>query len=243
MKIYAIADLHLSGNPPAKPMDIFGSRWQNHWQKIQTDWRQKVSDHDIVLLPGDLSWAMRWQEAMVDLTEIIALPGRKILIRGNHDYWWQTVSKMNKAVDNDQLIFLQNNFVSAGDWAICGSRGWICPGDKDFKATDLVIYQREIGRLRLSLEAARQAGHNQIIVMLHFPPTDSSFRPTGFTELLNEFAVQICVYGHLHGEAAKSGPNGIHSHTAYLLVACDATGFMLSQIIDHTGRICFHRNE
>lgn len=242
MNIYAIADLHLSGNPPTKPMDIFGSHWQSHWPKIKTDWLQKVTEDDIVLLPGDLSWGMRWQEAMADLVEIIALPGRKILIRGNHDYWWQTISKMSKAVDN-RLTFLQNSFVLAGDWAICGSRGWIYPGDKEFKADDLVIYQRELGRLRLSLEAARQAGRGKIIVMLHFPPTDANFRTTGFTELLDEFSVQVCVYGHLHGEAAKTGPIGIQNQTAYLLVACDATGFMLRQIVSNSGRICVLNGE
>lgn len=237
MNIYAIADLHLSGTPPTKPMNIFGNHWQNHWERIKTDWQQKVSENDIVLLAGDTSWGMRWEEAFVDLSEIMAMPGRKILVRGNHDYWWQTISKMSKAVDG-KLIFLQNSFVSAGDWAICGSRGWSCPGDKDFGEDDQAIYQRELGRLRLSLETARQAGFSKIIVMLHYPPTDANLRQTGFTELLDEFRVQACVYGHLHGEAAKSGPAGMRNSTALLLVACDASNFTLRRILTDAGRIC-----
>ncbi|MDF2501008.1 MAG: Calcineurin-like phosphoeSPTERase [Anaerosporomusa subterranea] len=236
MNIYAIADLHLSGTPPTKPMNIFGNHWQNHWEKIKTDWLKKVSEDDVVLLAGDISWGMRWEEAFVDLSEIMAMPGRKILVRGNHDYWWQTVSKMSKAVDG-KLTFLQNSFVSAGDWAICGSRGWSCPGDKDFSEEDQPIYLRELSRLRLSLEAARQAGFSKIIVMLHYPPTDAKLRQTGFTELLDEFCVKVCVYGHLHGEAAKSGPAGMRNSAAFLLVACDASNFTLRRILTDTGRI------
>ncbi|MDU4960723.1 MAG: metallophosphoesterase [Sporomusaceae bacterium] len=241
MNIYAIADLHLSGSPPAKPMTVFGSHWSGHWEKIKTDWRQKVAETDIVLLAGDLSWGMRWSEALPDLEEIMTLPGRKILIRGNHDYWWQTVSKMSRAVDN-RLTFLQNSFVEAGEWAICGSRGWTCPGDSDFGAADLAIYQRELARLRLSLTAAQQAGFANIIVMLHYPPSDARLRQTGFTDLLDEFCVSVCVYGHLHGDAAKYGPSGCRNHTAFALVACDATEFTLRPVLCN-GRIYSPNNE
>ncbi len=126
MNIFAIADLHLSGTPPKKPMDVFGNHWQGHWQKIKADWLMKVTDSDVVLRAGDTSWGMRWDEAWVDLTELMALPGHKVLIRGNHDYWWQTVSKMKAAVEG-KLTFLQNTYVAAGQWAICGSRGWFRP--------------------------------------------------------------------------------------------------------------------
>lgn len=241
MNIYAIADLHLSGIPPSKPMDVFGSHWNDHWEKIKTDWRQKVAETDIVLLAGDLSWGMRWTDAVQDLAEIIALPGRKILVRGNHDYWWQTVSKMSRAVD-DKLSFLQNSFVAAGEWAISGSRGWSCPGDSDFGEKDQLIYQREVARLRLSLTAAQQAGYSKRIVMLHYPPTDVKLQPTGFTDLLDEFCVPVCIYGHLHGDAAKFGPAGRRNHTVFVPVACDATNFTLRPILCD-GRICVPDSE
>ena len=237
MKIFAIADLHLSGNPPTKPMDIFGSQWQGHWQKIQENWRLHITDEDVVLLAGDLSWGMRWDEAYVDLAEIIALPGRKIIVRGNHDYWWQTVSKMSQATEG-KLVFLQNSFTAVSDWAVCGSRGWSLPGDTGFNVEDQAIYSREVGRMRLSLQAAQQAGFRQLIAMLHYPPTDALKKTTGFTELFAEFNVQVCVYGHLHGEAAKAGPTGLVNTTFLQLVACDATNFTLRQILDDDGRIC-----
>lgn len=237
MKLFAIADLHLSGNPPIKPMDIFGSHWTGHWQKIKDDWRCKVSPDDVVLLAGDLSWGMRWDEAYVDLAEIIALPGRKIIIRGNHDYWWQTVSKMSQATEG-KLIFLQNNYVPVGNWAVCGSRGWSLPGDTDFGLDDQAIYLREVGRLRLSLQAAKKDGFRQFIAMMHYPPTDAKGKATGFTDLFAEYGVQVCVYGHLHGESAKTGPKGSINSTSLLLVACDATNFTLQQILDNDSRIC-----
>lgn len=231
MKIFAIADLHLSGSPPYKPMEKFGQHWQDHWQKICVDWQQRVSADDVVLIGGDISWAMRWEQAWPDLTAIMALPGRKILIRGNHDYWWQTHAKMTKAA-NGELCFLQNNFFAAENWGICGTRGWIIPGHNEFKQSDQSIYLRELVRLQLSLDAATQAGYQQLIVILHYPPTDSSFRSTGFTELLAKYKVKICVYGHLHGDAAVEAPQGsLNDQTLLYLTACDATNFKLQQII------------
>lgn len=241
MNIFAIADLHLSGQPPAKPMDKFGSHWQGHWEKIKLDWSNRVREDDVVLLAGDTSWGMRWSEAAEDLEAIIAMPGRKILIRGNHDYWWQTISKMAKQV-GDKLTFLQNTFTVVGDWAVCGSRGWTFPGE-GFSKDDESIYLRELGRIRLSLEAARAAGHTKIILMLHYPPADVNYTTTGFTELLAEYAVSVCVYGHLHAESAKAGPTGVFNGTRIQLVACDAINFRLCQIIDENGRICLKDGE
>lgn len=230
MKIFAIADTHLSGEPPTKPMDIFGAHWHNHWEKIKTDWHDRVTAEDIVLLPGDISWAMRLDDALVDLNAIRQLPGRKILVRGNHDYWWQTISKMNKAVENE-LTFLQNSFAVAGDYAICGSRGWLCPGDRSFTAEDNSIYQRELLRVRASLEAAASAGFAKIILMLHYPPVNDKHEPSGFTELISEFKVMICLFGHLHSESAATAPVGIINGAACHLVACDALDFKLKLIL------------
>lgn len=229
MKIFAIADTHLSGNPPTKPMSIFGGHWLGHWDKIKADWTERVAPADTVLIAGDISWAMKLPEALPDLGEIAALPGRKILIRGNHDYWWQTVAKMNAATGG-RLTFLHNTFAAAGEWAVCGSRGWLLPGDPAFGEEDEAIYRRELGRVRASLAAARSAGCERLILMLHYPPRTSA-EATAFTDLMAEFGVAICVYGHLHNEAIATAPVGDFDGTMHYLVSCDALDFKLKQII------------
>lgn len=229
MKIFAIADTHLSGNPPSKPMSIFGDRWLDHWDKIKADWQERVAPEDTVLIAGDISWAMKLPEALPDLDEIAALPGRKVLIRGNHDYWWQTVAKMTAATAG-RLIFLHNTFAPAGEWAVCGSRGWLCPGDPSFGADDEAIYRRELGRVRASLAAAKGAGFGRIILMLHYPPRTGA-GASGFTDLMAEFGVETCVFGHLHNEAVNTAPVGEFNGTKYYLVSCDALNFKLLQIV------------
>jgi predicted phosphohydrolase len=229
MKIFAIADTHLSGKPPAKPMDIFGDHWRDHWTKIKADWLARVAPEDTVLIAGDISWAMKLSNALEDLEEIAALPGKKILIRGNHDYWWQTVSKMTAAVGG-RLTFLHNSFDVVGGWAVCGSRGWLTPTDPAFTPDDLPIYQRELGRTRASLEAARAAGHERLILMLHYPPRTGD-AASGFTDLLAEFSVAVCVFGHLHNEAAYNLPAGEINGTCCYLVSCDALDFKLKEIV------------
>ena len=229
MKIFAIADIHLSGLPPFKPMSFFGDHWQDHWKNICTDWLSRVTPDDVILLAGDISWAMKLDQALIDLDAIAELPGRKILIRGNHDYWWQTLGKLKAAVGG-RLSFIQNNYVNLSTLAVCGSRGWICPEDPCFRETDAPIFQRELGRVRNSLAAARSAGHQRIILMLHYPPLYNN-QPSGFTQLLAEFAVEICIYGHLHDEAIKSAPQGTINNTVLHLVSCDALGFKLKQIM------------
>ena len=229
MRIFAIADTHLSGQPPKKPMSVFGDHWLSHWDKIKADWTAKVTADDMVLLAGDISWAMKLPEALIDLEEIAAQPGRKILVRGNHDYWWQTLAKMTAAT-GDRLTYLHNNFAVAGDFAICGSRGWICPEDPSFSADDLPIYERELGRVRSSLNAAVKAGFSRLILMLHYPPRYAN-HPSGFTALFREFKVELCVYGHLHNEAIKTAPQGNIDGTECHLVSCDALDFRLKQIV------------
>ncbi len=230
MKIFAIADTHLSGDPPSKPMSIFGAHWEGHWAKIKTSWQQQVTDADTVLLAGDISWAMKLPDALVDLNAIASLPGRKIMIRGNHDYWWQTVSKLNNAVDG-KIEFLNNNFAVAGEWAICGSRGWVCPEDPLFRASDRPIFTRELLRVEASLSAARAAGFSRIILMLHFPPFYAQHSETGFAALIAKYNVELCIYGHLHSESIKNAVTGIINGTAYHLVACDALEFKVKQLI------------
>ncbi|SET15857.1 hypothetical protein SAMN05660297_01536 [Natronincola peptidivorans] len=228
MALYAIGDLHLS-NYVDKPMDIFGPHWENHHEKIRQSWWDTVRAEDTVLIPGDISWGMNMQEAMADLQWIEKLPGKKILIKGNHDYWWSSISILNSTFSN--MHFIQNNYFVYEDYAICGTRGWITPNSNKFSQRDEKIYHREIHRLRLSLEAAKAAGYKKYIGMLHYPPTNDEKEPSLFTEVFKAYDVEIVVYGHLHGEDAYgAGLMGPHNETTYHLVSCDYLDFQLLKI-------------
>ncbi len=224
MSIYAISDLHLSFDPRIrKPMDVFGTAWVDHADRVKAAWEAAVSPEDTVLVPGDLSWGLRLDEALADLEWIHRLPGRKIFVKGNHDLWWTSPSQVNAL--HEDMIFLQNHAAFAeGAW-ICGTRGWVCPGTDEFSEHDERIYRRELIRLRFSLEEARQAGAEDIIAMLHYPPTNDRFQPSGFTDLLTEFGVRTCVYGHLHGQDNfRRGLRGEYGGVDYHLVSLDAVG-------------------
>lgn len=224
MRVFAIGDLHLPGGQE-KPMDVFGERWAGHGRRIAERWRELVSEEDVVLVPGDISWAMKLDEARDDLAYLGALPGRAVIIRGNHDYWWQAIGKVRRALPPN-VAALQNDHVPlGGPWAVCGTRGWVLPGTEGFTEEDRRIYEREVQRLALSLESAAKAGLRPVIAMLHFPPAHRDGAPTEFTRLLEEYGVRLCVYGHLHGEAARGALRGTHRGVHYELVACDAIGF------------------
>ena len=157
MSIYAIGDTHLSMNKEVeKPMDIFGSEWANHAGRLKKNWEEIICPEDVVIISGDISWALKLPEAMADLDFIHDLPGKKVLVKGNHDLWWTSITRLNKLYDD--LFFLQNDFYAVDDVAICGSRGWICPGSEDFTSHDRKIYDRELARMRMSLVAAELAG-------------------------------------------------------------------------------------
>jgi len=157
MAIYALADLHLSHNEP-KPMDIFGPHWDNHPPKILANWNRVVGAGDLVIVAGDISWAMRLEEAAADLAWVASLPGHKLLIRGNHDYWWSAIGKVRRALPAG-MHALQNDHFPWDGWAVCGTRGWLCPGEEGFnKEEDGKVYRRELQRLKLSLDGARRAG-------------------------------------------------------------------------------------
>ncbi|HHW67923.1 MAG: uncharacterized protein PWP07_917 [Epulopiscium sp.] len=223
MSIYAIGDLHLSGSVD-KPMDKFGKNWENHAEKIKKHWLDIISEEDTVLIPGDISWGMTLEEAEIDLQYIYELPGKKILIRGNHDYWWKSVTKLNTIYDN--MYFLQNDFTVAESFAICGGRGWICPNDTKFTAHDQKIYEREEKRLRLSLLAAKKANYDRIIVIMHYPPTNENLEPSIYTQLFEEFKVEKVIYGHLHGkESFNLGLQGHYNGIEYRLVSSDYIDF------------------
>lgn len=230
MSIFAIADLHLSGSPPTKPMDRFSPAWANHWEKVQAIWQDSVRPTDTVLIAGDTSWALKWQDAVQDLTSVSELPGRKVIVRGNHDYWWGTVSKMNRELPG-AFFFLHNNYFLAEEWAICGSRGWITADDPLFRPEDDPIYRREVDRVRISLAAAYKDGHRRMILMLHYPPVYHLENTNGFTDLIREYSIELCVFGHIHGDGAHMAPQGSLKGAACHLVACDALNFAIKKII------------
>lgn len=230
MNLYAIGDLHFSTSVN-KPMDVFGNNWIGHEEKLIEDWKEKVSDEDLVLVLGDTSWGINLDEARSDLDIIDNLPGKKIFIKGNHDYWWTTVTALNKQYNN--MNFLQTNFYEYKDYAICGGRGWICPNDFKFDENDAKIYKREENRIRISLEAAKKKGHTKFIVITHYPPTNDKLEESLFTKLYEEYKVEKVIYGHLHGkESFKMGLRGVRNGIEYILASCDYTDFKLIKILD-----------
>jgi len=220
-KIFAISDLHLPGST-GKTMDVFGPAWVDHDRKIETNWRRLVTDEDLVLIPGDISWAMRLPEAEEDLRRIGAWPGTKVMIRGNHDYWWQGIGKVRQKL-HPSVHALQNDAVFLHGWAICGTRGWKVPGGEDFTEEDEKIYRREVQRLELSLQAA--GGQEPVIAMLHYPPFNEKGEPSLFVELMHRYGVRICVYGHLHGPHLAEAVTGNIDGIEYHLVSCDHVDF------------------
>ncbi len=222
MSIYALSDLHLSFTAD-KPMSIYGEAWKDHEEQIKNNWTRLVTPEDTVLIPGDISWGLKPDEATEDLAWVAALPGKKVLVKGNHDLWWTSISRLNSLYPD--MYFLQNTCYVAEGWHICGCRGWICPEDPDFTQHDDKIYKRELLRLRMSLDAAVKAGAERILAMLHYPPTCGGLEKSGFTEVFKEYGVKQVIYGHLHGpEGQMKCLRGLHDGTLYRLVACDYVG-------------------
>lgn len=228
MALYAISDLHLAFTTD-KPMDIFGAKWIKHDEKIKENWIKKITDEDTVLIAGDISWSMRSDESKVDLDWIDALPGKKIISKGNHDYWWGGISKLNRMYENTK--FLQNNFYTYEDYAICGSRGWILEGSDRFTEKDKKIFDREIIRLKLSLDKAKEAGYENIVVMIHYPPMNEKRENSAFTNLFKEYGVKKVIYGHLHGPSLANVLNGEHEGIEYLMTSCDFLDFDPKRIL------------
>jgi len=237
MRVFAIGDLHLEGGT-GKTMSRFGENWRNHDTKIFETWDKTGQDDDLLLLVGDLSWAMRIEEAENDLARIGAMKGRKVILKGNHDYWWQSVSKMKRLLD-DSIEILHASSIITGRVAVAGTRGWVCPNDNYFEEHDQKIYEREVGRLRLALDSLRglRKDYDHLIVALHYPPTNHQHETSGFTELIDEYGADVCVYGHLHGADIVDGLTGIRGNTDYYLVSADAVDFCPAQInLDTTRR-------
>ena len=171
MKVFAVSDLHLPGNQQ-KPMDVFGENWAGHFDKIKEDWHRSVSDEDIVLIAGDISWAMALSDALSDLHELKGLPGKKVFVRGNHDYWWSGITALRRSAPDDTFFFLQNDSVRFDGIVLCGSRGWVCPGCTEYTSADEKIYQREAERFRLAFQdaAKKRAAGDRLLCMIHYPP-------------------------------------------------------------------------
>lgn len=229
MALYTISDLHLGFNVE-KPMDIFGDKWKDHCEKIKTNWIAQIKEDDTVLIAGDISWSLKADDSKYDLDWIDALPGRKIISKGNHDYWWGSISKLNTLYENTK--FLQNNFYVYEDYAVCGTRGWICPGSDKFTIKDDKIFKRELIRLRLSLESAKKEGFNKFIVMLHYPPTNEKFEESDIIKLLKEYNVEKVIYGHLHGPVLYGEVlNGNLDGIEYILTSADYLNFNPKRIL------------
>jgi len=240
-KIWAISDLHLSFSAPEKNMNVFGPLWDHYAEKIESHWRALVSKDDLVLIPGDISWAMHLEDALIDLKWIDALPGRKVILKGNHDYWWSSNAKMAKVMP-PSIQFLSNNALVFGDIAIGGSRLW---DSSEYRFDDLIDFQenpkakassphdveveekiflRELERLKLSLSGLDP--HAKLrIALTHYPPISTDLKPSRASTILEEYKIDICIFGHLHS-LKKTGPLfGEARGVKYLLTSCDYLDF------------------
>ena len=226
MALYTLADLHLAADV-AKPMDIFGGRWQGHTEKIIKNWRALVAPEDTIVLGGDISWGINLAEAKGDFALIDSLPGKKIILKGNHDLWWETASKMHRFLDENgftTIDFLHNNCFFYEKTALCGTRGWFFE-EETGGAHDGKIMNREIGRLKTSLDAAKNAGAERIYCFMHYPPVFGKYECPRIVEMLSDYGVSRCFYGHLHAESHKRAFEGLYGGVEYVLVAADYLNF------------------
>ena len=222
MALYAIGDLHLALGRD-KPMNVFGDVWENHTEKLKKGF-SKLNDDDVCVLCGDLSWSMGLEDALEDFLFIDSLPGRKIILKGNHDYWWSTASKAKKfcgAHGIGTIEILNNNSFEYGDHAVCGTRGWFYE-EETGDGHDRKIMLREVGRLKTSLESA---GEKKKLVFLHYPPIFLRYRCEEILALLREYEVPLCFYGHIHGKGCRMSFNGRLGDTEFRLVSADHLGF------------------
>lgn len=230
MKVYSISDLHLDINN-TKPMSVFGPVWHNYLETIVDDWNDRVEDDDVVILAGDFSWAMRLEEVESDLKWLDSLRGIKILIRGNHDYWWKSPKAIRELLPKNVYV-LQNDAVKIGEYIFCGNRGWQVPEGQYNTDENKKIYAREVIRLELSLQNAKklQTGNEKIIYITHYPPFNLKRELSEYTRLLEQYGAYKVVFGHLHGyihpKMYFNEINGIK----YYLTSCDAVKNKLVEI-------------
>lgn len=223
MALFVIADLHLSFGTD-KPMDVFPG-WENYTEKLEENWRRIVSPEDTVVIAGDISWAMRLEETYNDFSYIHSLPGKKILLKGNHDYWWSTKTKIDNFIKEngfEDISVLFNNSYEIDGKVICGTRGWLYNSSGD---EDILIVNREVGRLKLSLKSAEQYGKIPV-VFLHYPPVYDNMECKEILEVLKENGIEKCYFGHIHGrQAGRKAPVGEYKGIKMHLISCDYVGF------------------
>lgn len=222
MALYAIGDLHLCLGAP-KPMDVFGGNWTGYMDKLK-EGMSVISDADTTVLLGDLSWALSLEESAADFAWINKIPGRKIILKGNHDYWWSTAAKFNKfCAEHDfaNMLLLNNNCYEYEDWAICGTRGWFFEEERS-GAHDEKVFKRELCRLEASLKAA---GEKRKMVFLHYPPKYKGYECREILDLLEKYEVRRCFYGHLHGGSHKLAMEGLWDGVDYRLLSADYLNF------------------
>lgn len=231
MAIYSISDLHLSfGNN--KPMDIFGVNWENHEEKIKEDWLKKITNNDLVLLPGDFSWAMYLKDTYQDFEYLNNLPGKKLLLKGNHDYWWTTLKKMREYLEKNNfknIDFIYNNSYLFDNKIIVGTRGWQAEDNSEDKR----IIKREIIRLELSIKdgITKYGEDKEIIVCMHYPPFNKyNEKSMSFLEVMKKYNIKTCLYGHLHGDVGKQAKQGKIEGIDFKLVSCDQVDFKIQKI-------------
>ena len=228
MALFVIADLHLSFASD-KPMDIFGG-WDDYVTRIKDNWEREVMPEDTVVIPGDISWAMDFSHAAADFDFINKLPGRKIIMKGNHDYWWNTLSKMNGFLsDNgfDSISILHNNHYAYGEYGICGTRGWI---NENTEPADKKVLAREANRLETSIKSALKEKLTPI-VFLHYPPIYGSQYNYEMLDVIYRYDLKYCYYGHLHGNACKNALNGERDGVYFQLISGDFIQFCPYRIL------------
>lgn len=221
MALWTLADLHLSIGGD-KPMEIFRG-WDNHVERVKSNWENLVDENDTVVLAGDISWAMKLDDTEADFSFINSLKGEKIIIKGNHDYWWGTAGKMNAYIEKggfSTIKILSNNAYRVGKIAVCGTRGW----SYDCPASEIKILNREVGRLRMSLEDGVKQG-GELVAFLHYPPVFADYVCEPIMAVLKEFDVKRCYYGHLHGTSIAKAVTGEYDGIKFRLVSCDGNAF------------------
>lgn len=225
MALYTIADLHLPLGVE-KPMDIFGHSWAGYVDRLEYNWQRKIKPDDTVVLPGDFSWATYLEQSEKDFEFLNRLNGKKILLKGNHDYWWTTMNKLNSFIKEkgfNSIEFLQNNSFVYENIGICGTRGWIHPAWDSFNGEDRKIYDREVLRLELSLKSVKDC--KEIYVFTHYPPISVQRTENEFIRMMKQHGVTKCFYGHLHSASHKNAVNGIEDGIEYRLISGDYLQF------------------
>ncbi|MBO6243524.1 MAG: metallophosphoesterase [Clostridia bacterium] len=238
MSIYTIGDLHLSFHEN-KPMSIFGDNWEKHEEKIKVDWESKVKENDLVVLPGDFSWSTYLKDTYLDFEYLNKLPGKKLMLKGNHDYWWTTVTSMKKFLDEKEfknIEFLYNNAYLYENYIFCGTRGWSFTESEE----DIKLLKREASRLELSikegikLKEQEENKDKEVIVFMHYPPITNNQlinnELNDFLRIMIKYNIKECYYGHLHSTSIKEAVEGEHFGIKLKLVSADGLNFKLLKI-------------